>query len=961
MNIKADNTQAMEALREVDREVQNVGRSGREAGASIGDKFSAINNIVGGLLPRQFQTLIRRFQSTGRAVTRAGKAFKFLSSSIAAIGIPLLIVAIQALIDNWEKVTDILGFTSEETRLLAKETEELNKVMLETSFTTEKYSQILLDLNERQGVRVAALKQLQRLMPELNGLDLEAEDAQERINTALERYNLLQEKKTRLKQIDERVKKSNEELKSLEREFEALQNVGRARYKEMKAIEEAREANNALIVEQQQLVGQVLFTENEITEEIEERKRLAKEAADQARKDAKDAADAARELASRLEQEAKAVERITKMREQAGLTEKELAQDEMRRKEEAELALVKSEKAKNAIREFYANEWSEWLAGYNEREAQAQEQAQAKIDAATEKAFQKRNQADMDGRERELMANAMYYDELETYAEQNGIDTTQLLIDRRLEEERINAEYNQRALDEQADADKKIQDAQTKIDEALAKDDPDELDPRTKDIMANEVYYQQLLDMADEYGLNREEIEKQRQERLDQINAEYRAKDLADEEAMQEAKVQAQQKAAGEFANLVGTMSNLAEEGSAQQKNLAVIEVLTQQAIAMANAVAAAVKAGSKPVTPATPFIVAANIVSMVGGVVSTFGQIKKILSSAGPGRGGSGIGGGGGGGSGDSGYAGGSGGGVGLLGEGASGAGGAGSLSGGSSTGGTGGAVFQGQDCNTGITKQFFISTNETRNICLFIGTVSKVGGASDATFTDLSGCTTDSLPEGLTLTKEGSIIGEPSQPGDFDLTVTATNCFGTSSEHTFTIKVIPERAPNPEFQMDTSNPQTSSANACVISSPSYSTMYHNGILEYPVIYDMIFSDPEGLNLYNGNNQWFLTENGVAILVDADGIVTDTFLCGITTPTPPTYSSVSLAYGSDASAACSNTTFTTYYHDGTLGVNPGNLYDDAAGTTPSAAGNYKYDTGGGFIQFPWDGTSWSAPVDCPL
>ena len=279
---------------------------------------------------------------------------------------------------------------------------------------------------------------------------------------------------------------------------------------------------------------------------------------------------------------------------------------------------------------------------------------------------------------------------------------------------------------------------------------------------------------------------------------------------------------------------------------------------------------------------------------------------------------------------------------------------------GGTGGAVFQGDDCTTGITKQFFISSNETTNICLFVGTVSKVGGASDATFTDLSGCTRDSLPEGLTLTREGAIVGTPTEPGDFNLTVTATNCFGTSSEHTFTIKVKPEKTPNPEFQMDTTNPQTSSANACAIGSPSYSTMYHNGILEYPVIYDMVFSDPEGLNLYNGNNQWFLTENGVAILVDADGIVLDTFLCGITTPTPPTYSSVSLAYGADASAACSNTTFTTYYYDGTLGVNPGNLYDDAAGTTPAAAGNYKYDTGGGFIQFPWDGSSWSAPVDCP-
>jgi hypothetical protein len=281
---------------------------------------------------------------------------------------------------------------------------------------------------------------------------------------------------------------------------------------------------------------------------------------------------------------------------------------------------------------------------------------------------------------------------------------------------------------------------------------------------------------------------------------------------------------------------------------------------------------------------------------------------------------------------------------------------------GGSGGAVFSGVNCESGVTKEFSVSSNGSVSRCFFVSSPTLVAGSSDATITDNGGCTEGKLPDGLEFISEtGEIIGVPNQVGVFNFTFKASNCFGDSSNYTTTITVKPEKPAIPEFQMDTTNPQTSSANACAIGSPSYSTMYHNGILEYPVIYDMIYSDPEGLNLYNGNNQWFLTENGVAILVDADGIVIDTFLCGINTPTPPSYDSVSLAYGVDALDACSNTTFTTYYYDGTFGVNPGNLYDDSAGTTPAAAGNYKYDTGGGFIQFPWDGTSWGAPVDCPL
>ena len=280
---------------------------------------------------------------------------------------------------------------------------------------------------------------------------------------------------------------------------------------------------------------------------------------------------------------------------------------------------------------------------------------------------------------------------------------------------------------------------------------------------------------------------------------------------------------------------------------------------------------------------------------------------------------------------------------------------------GGSTGAVFQAQDCTTGLLKQFSLSVNQELTACFFIGSVSKIGGANDATFTDVGGCVTNAIPDGLTFSEStGQLQGSPLESGRFEFTVNATNCFGTSSDATFNIIVKPEKAPNTEFQIDTSNPQTSSSNACAIGSPSYSTMYHNGILEYPVIYDMIYSDPEGLNLYNGNNQWFLTESGVALLIDADGIVIDTFLCGVSAPTPPLYSSVSLAFGSSSSNSCSNTTFTTYYYDGTFGVNPGNLYADSMGAGLAPAGWYKYDTGGGFITFEWDGTSWGSPIDCP-
>ena len=279
---------------------------------------------------------------------------------------------------------------------------------------------------------------------------------------------------------------------------------------------------------------------------------------------------------------------------------------------------------------------------------------------------------------------------------------------------------------------------------------------------------------------------------------------------------------------------------------------------------------------------------------------------------------------------------------------------------GGSGGAVFAGQDCKTGLEKQVFVSTNETITMCFFLDSVYKVAGASDAAFTDIGGCTDTALPDGITFeTLTGTLTGAATVAGNFTFTVTATNCVGTSAPVSFDITVQPDVEPNKSFFIDNTSAQTTSSAACSLT-PTYSVMYHDGILSYPVIRDIIFQDESGLNRFAGGNLWYRMESGVAIKVDNEGIVQDTFLCGIITPTPPSTTNVSLAPGADSTTACASSAFVTYYYTGSVGVNPGKLYTNSTATTFAPAAWYKYEVESAvFISLEWDGEQWGGSADC--
>ena len=128
-------------------------------------------------------------------------------------------------------------------------------------------------------------------------------------------------------------------------------------------------------------------------------------------------------------------------------------------------------------------------------------------------------------------------------------------------------------------------------------------------------------------------------ELIAQINAAYiedyeqLVQDSADEEEnIQLRKIDA---LANATSGLFRTMGQMAEDNSKQQKNLAVADVLLNQAMAMAGAIRGATESAKDPISLAT------FIVSMLGTVLGSFVQVKQIMDQAGGASGGVGRGGG--------------------------------------------------------------------------------------------------------------------------------------------------------------------------------------------------------------------------------------------------------------------------------------------------------------------------------
>ena len=151
--------------------------------------------------------------------------------------------------------------------------------------------------------------------------------------------------------------------------------------------------------------------------------------------------------------------------------------------------------------------------------------------------------------------------------------------------------------------------------------------------------------------------------------------------------------------------------------------------------------------------------------------------------------------------------------------------------SGGSKGALYSYTNCSSGLTVNVNVPISKTTIVS---STTAPVLVNGTGTSTTLSVAASEVLPLGVSLDElTGIITFNRPRSGIYTFTMTATNCFGTSVNTLINLTIIPETSLK-RYNMDTSNPQTTSTLACAVT-PSYAQMYHTGDNDYPRLNDFI------------------------------------------------------------------------------------------------------------------------------
>tara|TARA_R110002167_G_scaffold352989_1_gene566094 strand:+ start:565 stop:2460 length:1896 start_codon:yes stop_codon:yes gene_type:complete len=566
LNIVVDNTQAISAIEETSEAVQGLKKTGGKGAKESKKDWGGLVDVFSNLMPRGLQRTIRGFKSTQRSVGRLGKSFKVLNKAMSGLLIGGVIIAIEALIDNWDALTDAISGTTRAQKRLNEEQEQVDKVTNEASTNLEEYLNVINDANASIEVRTDALNNLAKATGVLNGVDAKSAEGIAKINEAFKEHITLIETTERLE-----IKKARLTEIRNDADFKRLDAMSQAQRDALGGPLGVvmRSAYSKYLVEVNQLENEIHQTniDNVVAQGAVNKAIEAQTKAEQKRLDVlKEAEDAERKAA------AARAKRIALAESNA----KFLLSLEKDLNEQILLAGIEDEqKRAEKVLEIRHKEGLE----------------KARIAGAT--------------RDQLLLIEEGYALDLAALKERFVVDEEDNSEEILADQEALREQLRQSVLNEES---KDREQAKALFEERkeLAHGE-EELE------MAALILFNSEIDAIEVFYRDKKAAD----------DKAAKDKEIADDEEILNLKIKGFSQIANASRSLFSEMEGIAEENSAEQKALAITGILLAQAVSVANAIKTATQSA------ATPYDLAAGIAIAISSVMSAFIGVKKILSQA--------------------------------------------------------------------------------------------------------------------------------------------------------------------------------------------------------------------------------------------------------------------------------------------------------------------------------------------
>ena len=564
------------ATSEAIENIEEVGKATKRTSREAKKDWQGVTNLFSSVLPRGLQRSMRRFKSTTRSVGRLSKSFKVLKAAWAAVGIGAIIIALELLVENWDKVTDAINGTTSAQKAQAKATQAGEDATRSATSEMGVYLDVLQDVKASDESRLQAMNELIKKTGLLKDVNLESVEGQKQVKKVYDDYINNLDKETKLKSITASLDAKKAELdKQSYADLNAKQLLTISLLIKIGAKETAIEQAGKFALENK------LEMEAELLA-LKEQQRIAQD------EYAKTESTILKDLAEQTE--------ILKKAEEDERSAEKKKQDALNK-----AAKITADLARQA--EADAN----YLADLEKRVSEEIMLAKIEDDLL-------RAEKELELRHEEMLEKAWFAG---ATAEQLLLIEDKYLMDLAdLRESYREDDPNAKTPEQIAQEQQALQDEMFLI--LMSEQDREETLLMQK--------YDRRIELANG---NRElelEAEKIFLDEMEALTEDSEAKIQSIKEAGIKATINAAR-------GLFSVMGKMAEDGSEQAKALAITDVLLAQAVALANGIKVATKAAKDPYT------LLAGIITSISAVMGAFVGVKAILNEAGASAGGGGGG----------------------------------------------------------------------------------------------------------------------------------------------------------------------------------------------------------------------------------------------------------------------------------------------------------------------------------